>query len=82
MIQGRLPIKNLQYATQNFYSQLIKSLFFVQPIFRFSCAGENDSVIQPLYFAYIQLLNQPHENKVILTMQNPPLECSQHLEIH
>ena len=29
--------------------------------------------IQPLNFAYVQLLNKPYENEVTLTGQNPPL---------
>ena len=37
--------------------------------------------IQPLNFAYIQLLNKPYEKEVTLTGQNPPLKYCQHLEI-
>ena len=38
-------------------------------------------LIQPLNFAYKQLLDKPYENEVTLTGQNPPLKCCQQLEI-
>ena len=37
--------------------------------------------LQPLNFAYIQLLNKPYENEVTLTRQNLPLKYCQPLKI-
>ena len=70
-IRGKATVRGVQLYSSilikyNFYTLILKK--------------STHRYIQLLTFAYKRLLNKPYENEVILTGQNPPLKCCQHLE--